>query len=56
MFIMRKANLLLERFLESPLEQLWQLTIASNSYIKSFVLQLISKADLSTFYGKIGAY
>lgn len=56
MLTMRKASLFLERFLENPLEQLWKLTIASNSYIKSVVLQLISKADLSKFYIKIGAY
>lgn len=55
-FIMGKANLFLERLLENPLEQLWQLTIASHSYIKSVVLQLTSKADLSKFYVKIEAY
>lgn len=55
-FIMRKASLFLEMFVENPLEQLWQLKIASNSYIKSVVLQLTSNADLSKFYEKIGAY
>lgn len=53
---MRKASLFLETFVENPLEQLWQLKIASNSYIKSVVLQLTSNADLSKFYEKIGAY
>lgn len=53
---MRKANLFLERFLENPLEQLWQLTISSNLYIKYVVLQLTSKAVLSKFYVKIAAH
>lgn len=53
---MRKASLFLETFVENPLEQLWQLKIASNSYIKSVVLQLTSNANLSKFYEKIGAY
>lgn len=46
-FIIGKANLFLERLLENPLEQLWQLTIGSNSYIKSVVLQVTTKAELS---------